>query len=339
MPQPTVVEKVVLAFLTLGSLAAFFYRVRLILRNIFCSKKDESFRLAPISRRIRDFFWEVALQGRVIRQRPLAGLAHALVFWGFCAFALITLDHFAAGFGFRLLDPSGAFGRVYFGAVFLFSIAVAIAIAGLAVRRFVARPKWLGELSLESGLIAFLIFLLMVTFMAEYLVGDRGLFGRANWWCHILTILVFLPLVPRTKHFHLLVSPLTVFLSRGGFSAIPPLADDEDFGLATGKDVTRIAALQVYSCVECGRCTEHCPAYNTGKVLNPKQIALGLRDYLNAFGPAAGEPLLGQHLSRRSRVPVHHLRRLRIPVSGGGGASSTDCRASARLGEYGRVGG
>ena len=30
------------------------------------------------------------LQGKVIRERPLPGLAHAFVFWGFCAFALIT---------------------------------------------------------------------------------------------------------------------------------------------------------------------------------------------------------------------------------------------------------
>jgi Fe-S oxidoreductase len=88
-----------------------------------------------------------------------------------------------------------------------------------------------------------------------------------------------------------------VFLGRGGFSRIPPLAGDEDFGLDTGKDVTRLAALQAFTCVECGRCTEHCPAANTGKVLDPKQIALGFRAYLNEFGPGSAEPLLGRHLS------------------------------------------
>jgi Fe-S oxidoreductase len=72
---------------------------------------------------------------------------------------------------------------------------------------------------------------------------------------------------------------------------------DEDFGLDTGKDITRIASLQAYSCVECGRCTEHCPANNTGKILNPKEIILGTRHYLNDFGPKSGELLLGKHLS------------------------------------------
>jgi Fe-S oxidoreductase len=58
-----------------------------------------------------------------------------------------------------------------------------------------------------------------------------------------------------------------------------------------------VVALQVYTCVECGRCTEHCPANNTGKVLDPKQMALGTRSYLNEFGSRGEEPLLGKHLS------------------------------------------
>jgi Fe-S oxidoreductase len=91
-----------------------------------------------------------------------------------------------------------------------------------------------------------------------------------------------------------------VFLRRVGFSRIPPLAGDEDFGLDTGKDVTRIDALQAYTCVECGRCTEHCPAYNTGKILNPKEIVLGLREYLNEFGPAGEAALLGKHISEEA---------------------------------------
>uniref|UniRef100_E6QMS8 4Fe-4S ferredoxin-type domain-containing protein n=1 Tax=mine drainage metagenome TaxID=410659 RepID=E6QMS8_9ZZZZ len=70
--------------------------------------------------------------------------------------------------------------------------------------------------------------------------------------------------------------------------------------MVTGKDVTQLTALQVYSCVECGRCTEHCPAANTGKELNPKEIVLGLRGYLNEFGPASEEPLLGRYNSQQA---------------------------------------
>ena len=49
--------------------------------------------------------------------------------------------------------------------------------------------------------------------------------------------------------------------------------------------------------MECGRCTEFCPAYNTGKVLNPKEIILGVRGYLNEFGARSDQPLLGKHIS------------------------------------------
>jgi len=61
--------------------------------------------------------------------------------------------------------------------------------------------------------------------------------------------------------------------------------------------LTRLIALQAYSCVECGRCTEHCPPFNTGKLLNPKEVVLGVRTYLNDNGPESTEPLVGRHLS------------------------------------------
>ena len=287
-------ETALLVVLALASVYGFWARFGKAWRIVRSSKKDPDLSAQAPARRIRDFIWEVLLQGKVIQQRPLPGLAHAFVFWGFCAFALITINHFAQGFGFHLFSRQGAFGWFYFQLAAVFAVAVAIGIAGLAFRRFVVRPKWLGPLSYESGLIALLIFLLMVTYLATFLPGGEQ--NKPLWWSHTLTILVFLPLIPHTKHLHLALSPFTVFLKRDTFSKIPPLVGDEDFGLNTGKDVTNLIALQAFTCVECGRCTEHCPANNTGKVLNPKEIALGMRAYLNEFGPESEEPLLGKRL-------------------------------------------
>ena len=277
-----------------ASIYGFWIRFDKAWRVIFASKKDVDFHLQPVARRVSAFIWEVLLQGKVIRQRPLPGLAHALVFWGFCAFALVTVNHFAEGFHFELFSRDGLFGGFYFAFAAVFAVGVAVGIAGLGFRRFVIRPKWLGPLSYESGLIALLIFILMVTYLMRLLPGAES--SKTLWWAHALTILLFLPLIPHTKHLHLVLSPVTVFLKRDGFSKIPPLAGDEDFGLDTGKDLTELISLQAYTCVECGRCTEHCPAYNTGKVLNPKEIALGTRRYLNDFGPSSEEPLLGKYL-------------------------------------------
>lgn len=299
MADPSRPEMLLLALILLASIVASWRRFRPILKAILGSKKDADFRLRPLGPRIRDLLWEVALQAKVIRQRPWPGLAHAVVFWGFCAFALATVDHVARGFGLRLI-PHGGAGGLYLWLVAVFALAVAVAIGGLGIRRFLVRPKWLGEVSVESFWIAFLIFMLMWTYLAGYVMPEAGTLSRAVWWIHTLSLAVFLPLIPNTKHLHLALSPVTVFLGRGGFSRIPPLQGDEDFGLSTGKDVTRLTALQAYSCVECGRCTEHCPAYNTGKELDPKRIVLGVRGYLNEHGPAGELPLLEKHISQEA---------------------------------------
>jgi len=284
--------------LLLASLYGFWFRFGKVWQSVLGSKKDPDFQIGPVGRRVFSFLWEVALQGKVIGQRPLPGLAHAFVFWGFCAFALITVNDFAEGVGLGFVSREGAFGHFYFDFAVVFAIAVAVSIFGLAFRRFVMRPKWLGPLSYQSGVIALLIFILMATYLATFLPGQQE--SKPLWWAHVLTILIFLPLIPHTKHLHLVLSPVTVFLKRDGFSKIPPLAGDEDFGLDTGKDITRLIALQAFSCVECGRCSQHCPAANTGKVLDPKNIALGVRGYLNEHGPANEEPLIGTHISEEA---------------------------------------
>jgi Fe-S oxidoreductase len=283
-----------------ASLALFWMRLRAVLLIIHGSKPTTDFSLAPLGPRIRRFMSEVLGQSKVIDQRLLPGLAHAFVFWGFIAFALITVNHIATAFGLRFLWPDRGFGLYYFGFVTVWAVLVAVSIAALFIRRFFARPVWLGKTSAESGIIAGLILALMLTYLGGLYFQDNTTGAIAMWWLHTLALAIFLPLIPHTKHLHLALSPATVFLKREGFSRIPPLVGDDDFGLDTGKDVTRIDALQAFSCVECGRCTEHCPAYNTGKILNPKEIILGLRGYLKEFGPNAEAPLLGKYISEEA---------------------------------------
>jgi Fe-S oxidoreductase len=290
-------ERAVLILLIFTSVALFWWRFRRVLGIVRGSRITSDFEVAPIAPRIRQFLWEVMLQGKVIEQRPLPGLAHAFVYWGFLAFGLVTVNHLASAFGARFLSQDSAFGAFYLDFVAVWAVVVALSIAGLFMRRFVVRPRWLGKVAPESGFIAFLIFTLMATYLASLRLEEESTAGQSVWWLHTVSLLIFLPLIPHTKHLHLILSPATVFLRRQGFSRIPPLAGDEDFGLDTGKDVTRIDALQAFSCVECGRCTEHCPAANTGKVLNPKELVLGLRGYLNEFGAANEAPLLGKHIS------------------------------------------
>src|SRR3954454_25372828 len=176
-------EKLVLAALIIASAALFWRRFGVVLDRILKSKKDPGCHLGNLGRRVWDFVSEVMLQSKVIRQRPLPGLAHALVFWGFCAFALVTLNHVAAAFGAGFLSPSGTFGRFYFYFAAVFALACAAGILGLFIRRFFVRPRWLGgKLSYESGVIAFLIFALMVTYLAAFFTINDAPAARILWW-------------------------------------------------------------------------------------------------------------------------------------------------------------
>lgn len=300
MLHPSPVEVSILLILAAVSGLLFLYRILPVFRIVRASPRDTGWEYGSSAKRVRDFVWEVLLQGKVIRQRPLPGIAHAFVFWGFCAFALVSLDHLARGGGVHLLNRDGWIGSFYFYFAGAFAVLVAVSIIGLAVRRFVVRPLWLGEVSLESGFIGLLILTLMLTYLATFAVAEDSTAGRLNWWAHTLALIIFLPLIPHTKHLHLVLSPVTIFLKRQHFSEIPKLEGEEDLGIESGKQISWLMALQTYSCVECGRCSEHCPATNTGKVLDPKKIALGVREYLKTNGANAELPLVGEWISEQA---------------------------------------
>src|SRR5512139_3771497 len=113
----SIYESYLLLILLSASIGLFGKRLRRVLGIVRGARPTPDFELAPLGPRFRQFFWEVAVQAKVVRQRPLPGLAHAFVFWGFCAFALVTLNHLALGFGLRILSPEGGFGRFYFAFV------------------------------------------------------------------------------------------------------------------------------------------------------------------------------------------------------------------------------
>src|SRR5215813_1031990 len=190
MLQPSSTEIVLFVLLLAASLYGFWRRFGPVISTIRRSKPDPDLKLQPFAARVRNFVWEVLLQGKVIRERPLPGIAHAFVFWGFCAFALITVAHFAAGVGLHLLPADYAIVRGYRYFVALFAIAVAVSIVGLAFRRLALRPVWLGpKVSLESGFIALLIFFLMATYLLTFAVDEGTPAGRLNWWAHTLALL------------------------------------------------------------------------------------------------------------------------------------------------------
>tara|TARA_A200000113_G_scaffold110917_1_gene99595 strand:+ start:548 stop:1813 length:1266 start_codon:yes stop_codon:yes gene_type:complete len=153
---------------------------------------------------------------------------------------------------------------------------------------------------------------------------------RTSWWLHIIGILAFLNYLYYSKHLHIILAfPNTFYanlnpLGRFSHSAavanevklmMDPSADPYaspavegepiSFGAADVKDLNRIQLMNAYSCTECGRCTDVCPANQTGKKLSPRKIMMDTRDRLEQVGKQLDQglaiddkTLLDHHISR-----------------------------------------
>ena len=240
-----------------------------------------TFSLDHLGFRARRFLLDVVLQRQTIKERPLTGLMHAFVFWGFVAFGGYTTVEFLYGLG--IVDLTGArWFHAYRVALTPFAVAVLSGILYLLVRRAIVRPAALGaKLSIESIVIALFIATLMITFLLTFRMQEGSMAADVNWWVHAVVILVFMALIPASKHLHLVLSPITVFLKSPELGHLPNLDfEKEQVGLETVKDLGSKSVLDAFTCVECGRCQVNCPAWGAGKELNPKTIILQTQDAL-----------------------------------------------------------
>ncbi|CEG21909.1 Lactate utilization protein A [Planococcus massiliensis] len=116
------------------------------------------------------------------------------------------------------------------------------------------------------------------------------------WWAHLLFLLTFLVYVPQSKHAHLIFGPVNTWFHRVdhvgrlkpiNFEAMEDEEDEEampSFGVGKITDFSQSQMIDFYACVECGRCTNMCPATGTGKMLSPMDLITKLRDNLTNTG-------------------------------------------------------
>ena len=272
-------------------------------------------------------------QRRILSPRYLgAGLMHAFIFWGFLAVGLNSIHFLGGGFitGFHLpfFGPASWPGRLYVVVRDAFEIAVVAMVAVAAFRRIVLKPKRLTP-SWDAALILSLIAALMLTDLTMA-AAQTAIHGAANgyvspagrmlaplvaplalpaietlhavcWWMHLAVLLGFLCYLPVSKHFHVITSLPSVLFRRLDAGSLPmiDLENSERFGITGITDMRWKDVLDVYSCTECGRCQDACPAYATGKPLNPKKINEDMRE--------AMMPSLPELLGRRAVPEGGHL--------------------------------
>ena len=302
---------VLLAVAALG-FGAFAYRAWKLYRYLRLGWNED--RRAHLGSRLKDELVIYLLQRKLLK-RPyyIRGLAHAFIFWGFIVITLGTVDLLTTGVA-GLRAPGAESG--FFGwAVDLFAVLVLTAILLAVVRRVFFKPPRM-HIALDGYIILGLIATLMVSLLlfenaglaAGYLALHQappplarllplpypagladGVFAAA-WWVHIVTVLGFAAYLPRSKHLHIVTTLPNVFFRsqrpRGALRFVDTIEEQETFGAATLRDLSWKQHLDGYTCTECGRCSDNCPALATGKPLDPQKIILDLRDLLLQEGDA-----------------------------------------------------
>lgn len=268
----SLIEQILFIVFLLLSVGYFAYEIARRVGIVLAAKPDAAHE--PMGRRVWRFISEVLFQSKVIKDRPIPGLMHAFVFWGFISYGIVTINHFLLPFGLNFLH--GGFAEAYRWFVTVFSILVLIGISFLAIRRYFFTPKYFAHKSVLSAVVAVLIIILMVTFLLEPML-EEPIVAKVNWWLHAAAILGFLVVIPNSKHLHLVIGPFDLVYMREQFGYLPALNieeldEDSVLGVGSAAHLSREMRMDAFSCVECGRCTQMCPANMSDKILDPRSL-------------------------------------------------------------------
>ncbi|OFZ73769.1 MAG: hypothetical protein A3K03_10045, partial [Bdellovibrionales bacterium RIFOXYD1_FULL_44_7] len=251
---------------------------------------------------------------KAVLRKFSAGIMHVTIFWGFLVLSFGTLEQFISTIyrsaNFVFIGPF--LYRFFVFSQDFFAIAVLLAVFYALYRRHIIRPEGLGT-SRDADIILGLIGLLMISiiFMNTFRVlaffpwyakampvssllstrfanldtSTSYLLFYIFKWLHNLLILGFAVYLPGSKHLHIVTAAPNTFLKRLTREKAPATVDFEDptidqYGAAKITDLNWKDALDNFSCTECGRCQDLCPAHNTQKPLSPKMLILDLKENL-----------------------------------------------------------
>lgn len=228
------------------------------------------------------------------------------------------------GFHFSALVGPGVYNVMLFFQD-IFGLLVLGAVAAAALRRYVVRPRHIVNTA-DGAIVLGLIAMLMVSkfvahgsemaFVSEpaynpvwtpvalFVAGlfrgmgatpdSEGMFWvyHASYWVHIGIVVAFANYIPHSKHLHLIGAIPNIFFRKlEPKGSLYPLdmeseAEDVQYGAGKVEDLSWKQLLDTYACTECGRCEHYCPAFNTGKPLNPMMVIHNIKEHLREKGEA-----------------------------------------------------
>jgi Fe-S oxidoreductase len=300
----------------------------------------------------------------------VAGVAHVFIFFAFLVLGLNTVVLWVRGFdpsfdAFGLVARNTFLGDGYNLTKELFAAAAVAGVSVFFYYRVVTREKRM-TLGVEGLIILGIIGTMMI---ADFLYngawlalearaqgvaphwhwgepigsalgialqnasdGALTVIAHGGFWWHAVLPLIFLNLLPYSKHFHVITAAPNVFATRTGPVGRLPMVEDlegkvereEPVGYGKVTDLSWKQMLDLYTCTECGRCSDNCPAYTTGKKLSPKHLTLALRDHLYASegrllsDTGVVDPLAGKAKTADDAEPAKEVLHTTPPAPEGG---------------------
>jgi len=273
-------------------------------------------RWQQIGQRLKDVLVYGLGHKRILKD-PYPGWMHFLIFSGFIFLTFATfIVALQADFGINW----------FLGGLFLFIKLTAnlfgiLALVGILMawwRRYVAKSERLDNRTDDAIVLVLITIILITGFLIEgvrmslqpapwdgwgfvgYWLGMllQGLSAerltalhRILWWVHMLLVMFLIGYFPYSKLIHILLGPLNQFLRKRGPIGVPEPIDFEDESIETyGKsrllEFSWKTLFDTDACLRCGRCQDNCPAYLSGKHLNPKRIIQDLRVLMEETGAA-----------------------------------------------------
>lgn len=259
---------------------------------------------------ISKLIFDGLLGRRIFRGDIAAGIMHLLILWGFLTLfigtLLISVDYWLV----RFLE--GSLYLCYSACLEVAGLMLTIGVIWAIIRRYFQRVPRLERCSKDLIIVLWLLLVVLSGFAAEggrlaaqrpdwagwSFVGywlslicwsnpEGALFAYPYlWWLHALLSLGFIAYIPYCKLLHIITALPNVFFQKLSKGSIKPARwgiDDienlETFGVEKFEDFTWKNMLDFFSCTECGRCSDNCPAYTIGRPLSPKLFTMKLRDH------------------------------------------------------------
>ncbi|GAK07000.1 LOW QUALITY PROTEIN: Fe-S oxidoreductase [Geomicrobium sp. JCM 19038] len=308
----------VIAFLLVTAYAVFLF-AKLVTTRIGFIKLGQEAKFILTSKERRDAVLTNVFGQKKLLKDKKSGIIHVIFFYGFLIVQFSAIDVIWKGLNPGSHLPLGPLYPWFTLSQELVVVMILFGVVWAFYRRYIEKIVRLKR-NWKAGLVLIflsgvMVFKLMTKGMDQIVQGyaSWSVFEPASsaiaqgmafvgpdvatalfyvfWWLHLLFLLSFLVYVPQSKHAHLIAGPANVWLGPTKPTGKLESIDFEDeskevFGKGKIEDFDQKQLLDLYACVECGRCTNMCPATGSGKMLSPMDLLLKMRDHLTEKGAA-----------------------------------------------------